>query len=180
MAGQHPDPVTESPVPARTPRRQEREFRLLRSYLVYNEIPHSLGQKVTRDLAPERWSFFFGTRKKGDSKVTRFGSSIFVADVCWCYFIHLTRSSCQQFGATDLDSENFWKIHDLHSTATNYTNSNQVQTSKNVAISTRCRHLHSDSQTFPRISAASIQPSNASKVCWCPCAIARSLVDVNG
>lgn len=38
--------VTESPG-----RCQEREFRLLRSYLVYNEIPHSLGQKVTRDLA---------------------------------------------------------------------------------------------------------------------------------
>ncbi|CAK9087444.1 unnamed protein product [Durusdinium trenchii] len=30
---------------------EEREFRLLRSYLVYNEIPHSLGQKVTRDSA---------------------------------------------------------------------------------------------------------------------------------
>ncbi|CAK9087509.1 unnamed protein product [Durusdinium trenchii] len=29
---------------------EEREFRLLRSYLVYNEIPHSLGQKVTRFL----------------------------------------------------------------------------------------------------------------------------------
>ena len=29
---------------------EEREFRLLRSYLVFNEIPHRLGQKVTRFL----------------------------------------------------------------------------------------------------------------------------------
>lgn len=29
---------------------EEKEFRLLRSYLIYNEIPHSLGQKVTRFL----------------------------------------------------------------------------------------------------------------------------------